>query len=257
MRVYDDLLIAANSPGAHCGTQSALEQARDDHYGNQSIIQRRAASCGNRKETLREAGLSLRAGLRDFGAVVRQGHQHSARLLIGSFSLMTQATTAADSHALKCELAREVLRTWGKVRLCVTGWSMLPTIWPGDTLLVERADHARVSKGDIVLFGRDHRLFAHRVVAKAGKSEAAWLITRGDGMLRPDPALDGSELLGKVRFVVRDGRRISPGATLNLFERAVSAVVRRSDLAARVVVGLCGMRTHAGHAVGCGAVGVK
>ena len=69
-----------------------------------------------------------------------------------------------DAHAVKCELAGEVLRASGRVRLQVTGWSMLPSVWPGDTLVIESVASDAVSEGDIVLFSRERRLFAHRVV---------------------------------------------------------------------------------------------
>ena len=69
---------------------------------------------------------------------------------------MTEFQNAAPdpAHLLKCELAREVLRSSGTLRLRVTGWSMLPTVMPGDTLIVDRAGGG-VSRGDIVLFARD------------------------------------------------------------------------------------------------------
>src|ERR1700758_403813 len=73
---------------------------------------------------------------------------------------------ACDAHALKCELAGEVLRSSGKLRLRVTGCSMLPAVWPGDTLFVERTTRESVEEGDIVLYERDRRFFVHRVVRK-------------------------------------------------------------------------------------------
>jgi Peptidase S24-like len=157
--------------------------------------------------------------------------------------LADPATNAAN--ALKCEMASEVLRSSGELRLKVTGWSMLPSIWPGDTLMVERAGSGAVSMGDIVLFGRDRRLFAHRVVAKRKlpNSDRVELITRGDGMPRPDPAVAESELLGKVSFIVRNGRLIEPSRNPGFSARAVSALVRRSSSAARIVVGVHAMRT--------------
>jgi hypothetical protein len=146
------------------------------------------------------------------------------------------------AHALKCELAGEVLRSSGKLRLQVTGWSMLPTVWPGDTLVVERAESCAVSAGEIILFSRDRRLFAHRVVGKADELKDAQIITQGDGMARPDPPVAGPAVLGKVSVIIRGGRCIAPGRSLDLPERAVAALVRRSDSAARVVVGIHGMR---------------
>jgi signal peptidase I len=147
-----------------------------------------------------------------------------------------------DAHALKCEMAGEVLRSSGRLRLQVMGWSMLPAVWPGDTLVVERADSSTVSTGDIVLFGRDRRLFVHRVVAKRRLFGDSQVVTRGDAMPALDSPVSEDELLGRVSLIVRDGKCIEPSRRLRFAERAVAALVRGSDIAARVVVGVHGMR---------------
>lgn len=149
--------------------------------------------------------------------------------------------TSAELHAVKCELAGEVLRSSGHLRLQVTGWSMLPTILPGDTLLIEPASSERVVKGDIVLFRRDRRLFVHRVSGKSGCAGDLRIITQGDGMRRADPPVSAAQLLGKVAFVVRDGRSLVPAKNPGLTMRAVAALARRSSSAARVVVGVHNM----------------
>jgi signal peptidase I len=146
--------------------------------------------------------------------------------------------SAAELHALKCELADEVLRSSGRLRLRVTGWSMLPVIFPGDTLLIERANGESVGKGDIVLFHRDRRMFVHRVSAKSGSARDLQIVTQGDAMPDPDPPVSGSQLLGKVSFVVRDGRCLEPAKSPKFPVRAVAAMVRRSSSVARVVVGV-------------------
>lgn len=156
--------------------------------------------------------------------------------------MMPAAQLFDDAHALKCELAGEVLRSSGTLRLQVNGWSMLPSVWPGDTLVVERANSSAVSKGDIVLFGRNQRLFAHRVVAKRSHEGDLRVVTRGDAMPTPDLPVSEDELLGKVSLIVRDGRCIEPSRSLGFSERAVAAFVRSSEIAARVVVGVHGMR---------------
>lgn len=142
-----------------------------------------------------------------------------------------------DAHALKCELAAEVLRSSGTLRLQVMGWSMLPSIWPGDTLVVDSVDRDGVSAGDIVLFGRDRRLFAHRVVSKTSNSPEQ-ILTRGDAMSAPDSPVSDDELLGKVSAVLRNGKCVGPRPSLNISERAVAALVRSSEIASRVVVGM-------------------
>lgn len=151
---------------------------------------------------------------------------------------MTLPSPTGPEHALKCELAEEVLRSSGHLRLQVTGWSMLPTICPGDTLVLKSATAEDVSAGDIVLFRRDRRFFAHRVLARAGHDQ--WL-TRGDAMPYTDSPIGNHELLGRVVSLIRNGRCIEPGKSLSLSQRALAALFRSSETAARVIVGIHSM----------------
>lgn len=156
--------------------------------------------------------------------------------------MISSPRSAGNSHAMKCELASEILRSSGKLRLQVTGWSMLPAVLPGDTLHIESAENSHLSEGDIVLFGRDRRLFAHRIVAKSRRSGNSQIVTRGDAMPQPDPPVTENELLGKVAYIARNGKCIEPRRSLRLTERAVAALIRRSPFAARAVVGIHGLR---------------
>jgi signal peptidase I len=150
----------------------------------------------------------------------------------------------SDAHAVRCDLAQEILRSSGRLHLQVTGWSMLPTVWPGDTLLIDHSDAHHVSEGDIVLFERGRRFFVHRIVKK--NVEGSQILTRGDAMSQPDPPFAERELLGKVSQILRHGdgngnsvcKCTVPRQRLRLPELIVSALVQRSVLAARAIVGL-------------------
>jgi signal peptidase I len=157
----------------------------------------------------------------------------------GVMKLSAQALD--DAHALRCEMAAEVLRSSGSLRLPVTGWSMLPTVWPGDTLAIEQASSAQVCKGDIVLFSSGRRFVAHRVVAIGDGSAGLRVQTQGDATPSPDAPLAASDLLGKVSFILREGKAIEPSQRLRFSERAVAAGFRHSSVAARVVVRVRGM----------------
>ena len=113
---------------------------------------------------------------------------------------------------------------------------MLPSVWPGDTLMVERANFKTVSEGEIVLFVRESRLFAHRVTASSHQDGR--LLTKGDAMPSPDAPISDAELLGKVSRIVRNGRSIVPRCSLRISERVVAALVRSSETAARLIVGI-------------------
>lgn len=149
---------------------------------------------------------------------------------------------SCDAHSLKCGLAVEVLRSSGTLHLRVMGWSMLPTVWPGDTLVVEHLAGNDIFDGDIVLFSNGRRFVAHRVVAGTRRSGMSDVRTQGDAVPHLDSPVSGGNLLGKVSFIVRNGKRIPPRKSLRFSERAVAAVFRRSPLVARVFVGVHGLR---------------
>lgn len=143
--------------------------------------------------------------------------------------------------ALKCELAAEVLRSFGTLRFAATGWSMLPSVWPGATLVVERVGPDQVGIGDIVLVGREGRLCAHRVVSlKDDAGNPRW-ITQGDAMARPDRPVIESELLGRVGYLIRAGKLVAVPAKLSAMERLTAKIVQRSVPAARALVYFRGM----------------
>jgi hypothetical protein len=161
------------------------------------------------------------------------------------------AQALGDAHALRCELAAEVLRASGSLRLRVTGWSMLPTVWPGDTLVIEQACGDQVFEGDIVLFSSGRRFVAHRVLAigddpgvlrvQTSTIQASTIQTQGDAVRRPDAPLAAGDVLGKVSFILREGKLIEPSRRLCFSDRAVAAGFRCSSFAARVVVRVHGM----------------
>ena len=143
-----------------------------------------------------------------------------------------------SATALKCALAGGSSALVRQLRFTATGWSMLPAVWPGDTLLIERIRSGQVRVDDIVLVGRAGRLCAHRVIAASGGPESRQWITQGDGMAVPDPPVAESELLGRVTYLIRAGRLLKAPARLSLVGRAVARVVQRSASAARVAVHL-------------------
>lgn len=117
---------------------------------------------------------------------------------------------------------------------------MVPTIWPGDALIVEPVNVDDLTAGDIVLFSNGLRFVAHRVVEN-DDSGCGELLTRGDAMAATDSPIRPSEILGRVSFIVRDGRCFEAKKRLRRSERALAALLRRSDTAARVLLGVHGL----------------
>jgi signal peptidase len=149
---------------------------------------------------------------------------------------MRQRNDSADTVAsVKCELAGEVLRSFGSLRFTATGWSMLPAIWSGDTLVVERVRPEQLRVGNIVLIGRDGRLCAHRLISTPLDSGNSHWIVQGDALRAPDKPVREDELLGRVEYVIRDGRLV-PIAEPVALQKLTAQIIRRSPSATRVLI---------------------
>jgi len=109
---------------------------------------------------------------------------------------------------LKHNLAAETLRTAGKFRLAAFGYSMLPTLWPGEVLTIQAQSLEQVRPCEVVLFSREGRFFIHRVVRKIEMGMETRLITRGDALPSVDATVQPIEFLGKIVSVRRGGREI-------------------------------------------------
>jgi signal peptidase len=132
---------------------------------------------------------------------------------------------AADLRdAVKRNLIADVARSFGQVRLQVTGCSMLPAVWPGDILIVCRCSSAELHPGQIVLCFRDEALVAHRLVSKIGDH----FLTRGDSLYNYDRPFQEDEILGRVVTIVRDGRPMYTSPAW--WHGAARFILRRSEL---------------------------
>jgi len=130
----------------------------------------------------------------------------------------------------KLELTTKVLRSRGMVRLKAFGTSMLPTIWPGDALVIKGMPSDRFASGDVVLVDTGQGIRVHRLVQKDGSH---W-ITRGDAMPQNDPAVRCEDVLGKVLEIHRHEQTIAPDSSLPVLRRFLAAVLCRSRICRRV-----------------------
>ena len=117
------------------------------------------------------------------------------------------------------------------------GSSMLPTLRPGDRMVVRRREFSEMQAGQIVLYSRGGWLVAHRVVRRAAGPDGECLITRGDSLLQDDSPVQESEVLGVVVSIERGGgRQVRPELTMR--RRAAAWVLARWGFATRVMVHL-------------------
>lgn len=94
------------------------------------------------------------------------------------------------------ELVRKMLAE-GKVGVYETlsaGISMFPTIWPHSILRAVKFPLEEIGKGDIIIFQRDNKMVAHRVV-EVGQG---FVRTQGDSCRVKDEVVDSTNYLCKV-----------------------------------------------------------
>lgn len=139
---------------------------------------------------------------------------------------------------LKLDLAAEVLRSRGTVRLRALGTSMLPAIWPGDALSIESQPPEQMVPGDIVLVLRGSRFFVHRLIEKRNGQDGSRWITRGDALPHSDPPATAAELLGKISSIARGSKMIIPERRAALLTRAVAWMLCHRDSLRNVVLHL-------------------
>jgi len=135
----------------------------------------------------------------------------------------TSGETSLTQH--KLELAITLLRSGCPILLRVLGSSMLPSIWPGDILTIEKSTPDRIRPGSIVFTCPDNQATIHRLL----KKEGAGFVTRGDSMPQSDPPLNASEILGKVTTIQRGLSSWEPRRTVSVPAQILAAMIAHSD----------------------------
>ena len=122
-------------------------------------------------------------------------------------------------------LLESTIERGARARFEVDGHSMLPLIRPGDVVRVEPAncESGRGTRvGDVVAVraAPGAGLLLHRVIRR----RAGRMLVRGDNNFRADGEYDEGEIIGVVRVVERDDRRVWFGAGMG--GGVVAALVR-------------------------------
>jgi signal peptidase I len=142
-----------------------------------------------------------------------------------------------NSSKIRFELARKLLRSTGEVRPVARGGSMLPAIWPGDTLVVRSAAMEAVRAGEIVVSMRGEYLCAHRVVGECFESGRRVLITKGDSLPSTDlRTVSEAEYLGRVSSVVRGGKQFEPAPPRTGWQDISARILQKSKSATTAVL---------------------
>jgi hypothetical protein len=160
--------------------------------------------------------------------------------------LTTTHTMDSGRDGTRLQLAADVIRFTGELRLRALGSSMLPSILPGDILTIRQADVSEMGFGEIVLCVRGNQFVIHRLLGRAAAASSGprW-ITRGDALMQNDPPVDEGQVLGRVTRIERNGRSWSPAKPTS-FARVVRWLVRHSRAAVKVVLWWHAFRSRVG-----------
>jgi signal peptidase I len=111
------------------------------------------------------------------------------------------------------------------VSFTAKGFSMAPFIKDGDVLTVVPLEGTSPVSGDVVAFFRPgtEKLTIHRVIGEEGDSY--WM--RGDNSLQADGFIPKTSILGRVKRVERNGKKVYLGLGL---ERFLIAFLNRRGL---------------------------
>lgn len=143
-------------------------------------------------------------------------------------------------NAERSALAADALRRGGCLRLQVRGESMLPSVWPGDTVEIGDCQLEDVHPGEIVLALRGDRLFLHRFLAHRGQDG---FLLRGDSMAAPDPVFPSTSFQGRLIQIVRARRTIPLPVPLRLWPRALGVLFCYCGIARRLALKVRRWRT--------------
>ena len=140
-----------------------------------------------------------------------------------------EQTPASAFERHKLELATELLRAGGMIRIKARGTSMLPTIWPGDMVHIESKTGGELVVGDIVLVQQEKHVLIHRLMSTDG---VQW-ITRGDAVPQNDPPIMPTDVLGRVTQIQRHNRAIKSTSRVMILQRALAWMLCHSQICRR------------------------
>lgn len=127
------------------------------------------------------------------------------------------------------------------LRLRVWGASMMPALWPGETVEVMPRPAGALAVGDLAVFARDGHFIVHRVTAADRGGGPARVTTCGDANCEPDPPLAPGELIGQANRVHRFGAMRRLSRERSVLARALAVGLRHSPLLRDVLARACRM----------------
>jgi ATP-binding cassette, subfamily B, bacterial len=103
-------------------------------------------------------------------------------------------------------LTEQLLNSKQDVSLRVGGYSMYPTLKPGDIITIRRTYIEDIKLGDIVVYRTEKKWIAHRIQQINSRFDKSEFITKGESCKKPDIPVPAKDIIGKVISFSRNGR---------------------------------------------------
>ena len=137
------------------------------------------------------------------------------------------AVTSEARDDLKLDLAAEVLRAGGRLRLQALGNSMLRSDLARRCSLHREQARAKRSFWETLCWWRGMGGFLS--ICLMEKCESGW-VTRGDSLPQNDPPAEEIQVLGKVATIHRKGRTVCPNGRVSPLAAVFAGMLCRLDL---------------------------
>lgn len=95
-------------------------------------------------------------------------------------------------------VAEALLENELSLEIRMTGFSMFPALKGGEFAIVEKCDAGKLKPGDIIVFRKQQKLIAHRLLKISSVKGIRLFIARGDNNLFYDQPVSADEIIGKV-----------------------------------------------------------
>jgi signal peptidase I len=107
------------------------------------------------------------------------------------------------------ELSTELLASKHSVKLRLGGFSMYPSLKPGDVATIEQCPLTALKPGDVIAFKVQNRWIAHRLIKKEEAEGIIILHTRGDSCLNMDKPIKADSYAGKIISIERNNNEFT------------------------------------------------
>ena len=128
----------------------------------------------------------------------------------------------------KLDFSLQLIEAKGKIYLRLSGFSMFPFLKEGDVALIKKVEINTLNIGDVIVFRKDQKMIAHRLVEIKKNGEHYSITTKGDTTKKNDPVFTEQNYIGKIVSFYRNEKNTS--ITSKYYELIGKIIVKTTRL---------------------------